>query len=143
MNWGAKIAIVYCTFAAGIGYMAFRAANQNFDLVTPDYYAEELKHQSRIDAVDNANALSSSLRYQISSNEILLTFPKECISKDLHGVVKLYCASDAQKDIQRSFTLSDSLYTFKLPSDAKGSREIQVTWYANGKEFYYSKKVNL
>ncbi len=141
MNWGAKIAIVYCTFAAGIGYMAFRAANQNFDLVTPDYYAEELKHQSRIDAVNNANALSTGLRYHISSEKIQVVFPKECVGKDLHGVMKLYCPSDAKKDLQRSFTLADYNYVFLIPKDTEGSREIQITWYAAGKEFYYSKKV--
>jgi hypothetical protein len=143
MNWGAKIAVVYCAFAAGIGYMAYRATNENFDLVTPDYYAEELKHQSRIDAVNNANALSTSLQYKVEDSKIKFIFPHECVGKDLHGVMKLYCASDAAKDLQRSFTLSDSLYTFELPKDAHGSREIQVTWYASGKEFYYSKKVTL
>lgn len=142
MNWGAKIAVVYCTFAAGIGYMAYRAATQNFDLVTPDYYAEELKHQSRIDAIDNANALRTSLEYSLQNGAIQFTFPSECIGKDLHGIVKLYCPSDAMKDIQRSFTIKDSSYAFVIPAETKGLREIQVTWYAAGKEYYFSKKVN-
>ena len=49
MNWGYKIMIVYLVFVAGIAVMVYNSAMQNIDLVTPDYYAKELKYQEKID----------------------------------------------------------------------------------------------
>jgi hypothetical protein len=59
MNWGYKILFVYLAFVAGILLMVFKSSIQKRDLVTPDYYAKELKYQQRIDAVKKTQALSA------------------------------------------------------------------------------------
>ena len=43
LSWGYKIMFVYTAFVAGIGFLAFKANNEKFDLVTKDYYDQELK----------------------------------------------------------------------------------------------------
>ena len=45
MNWGYKILTVYIIFIAGILFLVFKSSNQNQDLVTKDYYEQELKYQ--------------------------------------------------------------------------------------------------
>ena len=40
---------VYLAFVAGMGFLVFKASNQEFDLVTKDYYEQELKYQQVID----------------------------------------------------------------------------------------------
>jgi hypothetical protein len=61
MNWGYKILFVYAIFITGILFMVFKSATQKMDLVTPDYYAKELKYQEKIDESNRVNALSEEL----------------------------------------------------------------------------------
>ena len=49
MNWGYKILMVYVIFIAGILLLVFKSSSQNQDLVTEDYYEQELKYQQKID----------------------------------------------------------------------------------------------
>ena len=48
-NWGWKIAILYGGFVCFMLVMVFIASNQKVELVTTNYYEEELKYQSHID----------------------------------------------------------------------------------------------
>ena len=64
MNWGYKILTVYIIFIAGILLLVFKSSTQNQDLVTKDYYEQELKYQQVIDATERANALSSEVKFQ-------------------------------------------------------------------------------
>ena len=59
MNWGYKILFVYIAFVAGILAMVFGSSSQKVDLVTPDYYAKELKYQDKIDELGRVAALSA------------------------------------------------------------------------------------
>ena len=43
MNWGHKIIIVFVVFAAGILTLVTKSMRTRVDMVTPDYYGEELK----------------------------------------------------------------------------------------------------
>ena len=47
LNWGYKIAIFYILFVVGIVFLVFKASNQKVDLVTADYYGEEVRYQGR------------------------------------------------------------------------------------------------
>jgi hypothetical protein len=53
MNWGYKIAITFILFGALIIFMVVKSFQQNIDLVTDDYYQEELKYQQQIDKLEN------------------------------------------------------------------------------------------
>ena len=57
LSWGYKIAFVYIIFVAGIGFLVFKASSQKFDLVTKDYYDQELKYQEVIDQAANTAML--------------------------------------------------------------------------------------
>ncbi|OYZ47929.1 MAG: hypothetical protein B7Y19_07425, partial [Sphingobacteriales bacterium 24-40-4] len=59
MNWGNKLVVVFVAFALFMGYMVYRALSTKYDLVSKDYYKDELRYQERIDGVKNAVALDS------------------------------------------------------------------------------------
>ncbi len=43
MNWGYRVALLYISFAGLIIFLVTKSVNEKVDLVTPDYYAQELK----------------------------------------------------------------------------------------------------
>ena len=48
INWGTKIVILYSSFVIMMLGMVFFAVNQEFHLVTDNYYEEELLFQEQI-----------------------------------------------------------------------------------------------
>ncbi len=50
MNWGVGIAIVYILFVLGMLTLVFKSRSQKIDLVTENYYQQELAYQEEIDA---------------------------------------------------------------------------------------------
>ena len=56
-NWGYKITVFYLVFIAGIMYLVIQSSRQKMDLVTTDYYAQELKYQDKIDQSKRAGEL--------------------------------------------------------------------------------------
>ena len=52
--------------------LVFMSYGQKVELVSADYYAQELKFQDKIDATNNAKTLSVGIHYTISDKVLLL-----------------------------------------------------------------------
>ena len=60
LNWGTGIAGVYIAFAlATTGFVSF-AMGRPVDLVQPDYYAQALRQDERMEAIANADRLGTA-----------------------------------------------------------------------------------
>ncbi|MBL0070976.1 MAG: FixH family protein [Bacteroidetes bacterium] len=59
ISWGYRVMFLYIGFAGLIIYFVTRSINEKVDLVTPDYYAQELKFQDKIESINRNNELSS------------------------------------------------------------------------------------
>ena len=123
--------------------MVFKSSTQKRDLVTPDYYAKELKYQEKIDAVKRTQTLSTTIKYEIVNKQMVLNFPEEFTGKSISGAVLLYCPSDNNKDVEQNFSTAAGTFTFPLPAKNKGAHEIQVSWQVDGKSYYFESKVIL
>ena len=143
MNWGYKILTVYIIFVAGIIFLVFKSSSQNQDLVTPDYYEQELKFQGRIDEIERANALSTPVTYNLQGHELNLFFPQEMKGKNINASLLLYCTTDKSKDIEKKLTVENGKATFTIPPANKGSHELKLSWSVNGNSYYYQHKLIL
>lgn len=132
MNWGYKITLVYLLFAAGILTLVFKAKSEKVDLVSQDYYAQEVAYQKKLDALNNAAALSAKVEVTQTADGIKIQLPKEC-AHGAEGNVTLYRPSDSGLDQQLPLaldsnaaqlvptsTLTNGLYSFKVEWDYLG-----------------------
>jgi nitrogen fixation protein FixH len=143
MNWGHKIAITFTLFAVGILWLVFKSMNQKIDLVTTDYYAKELKYQEKIDAKQRTAALDENVKHEIKNGLMEITLPKQFGASQANGSVLLYCPVDGTKDIQKNFSTAGGKIIINVPSANKGLHELQVSWEAEGKTYYYEEKIYL
>jgi hypothetical protein len=143
MNWGNKIILVFAVFVSGILYMVFKAGSYNTDLVTTDYYEQELKYQQTIDAVERTNSLTSRVSCTVSGEHIEIQFPAEMHNNILDAEVWLYCIADKQKDIKRKFSTSDGKIAMPFLPANKGLHEIKLSWVSKGETYYYKQKILL
>ena len=109
--WGTGIVIAFVAFIAFIMYFVINMnLNKKYvhDLVTEDYYQEELLHQNEIDKVDNAKDLKENVSWKKTDDGILISFPKDLDYKNITGKVFLYRPSDKKLDSEISISLSNS-----------------------------------
>ena len=141
MNRGHKIIVVLVVFVAGMGFLAYKASTQNKDLVTEDYYAKELVYQQKIDQTKRANALSAPLEIKMINNELTINFPKDFAAKQVKGDVVLYCPSDEKKDMQKIFTVTDSVVEIIVPAKNRGLHYVKINWEVEGVSYYHEEKI--
>ncbi|CAN5901190.1 hypothetical protein BH11BAC4_BH11BAC4_21220 [soil metagenome] len=141
MNWGYKILTVYIIFLAGMIFMVFKSSVQNQDLVTSDYYEQELKYQQRIDEATRANSLSADVKYELNEKGITLFFPVEMNKKKLTAHVLLYCAADKNRDKQQDLSTENAQMNFTIPAGNKGAHKLKINWTANATNYYNELKI--
>lgn len=143
MNWGNKIAIVYSIFVIIIVAMVWISFSHPTDLVSKDYYAQELAYQQKIDAIQREHQLDTSIQTQWVDSGLWIMYPQSVQGIDFKGKISLYCPSDESKDFQVPLDFNNQGRFFIPKSTWKnGYYQAQLSWENNHhsyyKEFYLS-----
>jgi len=141
LSWGYIITFGYLAFIGGIGFLVYKAANEKFDLVTKDYYDQELKYQQVIDQSANTAKLSAPLKIENANGELKISFPSEMMDKKKVIDFYLYYPADAKRDFRRSFELNENELTQALPTNMKGMYELKLSWEVDAVKYYFEKKL--
>jgi len=140
INWGVGITILYTGFVAMILVLVGMSASQKIDLVTNDYYGEELQFQDKINKIKRANELAEPLTWQVSDSGLLIRYPKMPAENRLTGKVKLYCPSNEKND--RLFDVDLRNYEQFIPASKipEGRYHLQIDW-KSGNQTYWNEDV--
>jgi hypothetical protein len=142
LNWGFGIFILYGAFVVFILFLVFRSSQEKVDLVTEDYYQQELEYQEVIAQKNNAAMLDSGLTYSIDKMKVILTFPPQ--QKDINGKVKLYRASNNNFDLLFDISLNSSNeMEINLKDSPLGLYKMLVSWEANSVKYFIEKDIYL
>ena len=142
-NWGLKIVIVYGIFVTGILYLVFLSSKQNRDLVSENYYSEELAYQKVIDQSTKTAALHSNVEISVTKESIHIQFPTEFKQVDIAGNWTLYYAADQARDIKGNFQTTTAGTSVKIPRDANGNYLMKLYWKSNKEEYYFEQPIYL
>ena len=143
IHWGYKIMIVYLFFVVGIVVLVIKSTMQKFELVQPDYYADELKYQTVIDASQRAKNFQVELNVQKQAGKLNIFLPKEFCNKKVTGKAHLYYAADIQKDIVKKFDTNNGTFTIETFSTTKGNYTLKLEVMKEGVSYYYEQKIFL
>ncbi|MCU0403383.1 MAG: FixH family protein [Chitinophagaceae bacterium] len=132
-NWGTGIIFVYSGFVVFMLGMVYLCSRQHFDLVTPDYYEQELKFQEVIDGQKNEMLLGKPTTVVVSDEGVTVTLPME--GYDGEGMVTLYRPDNAKYDISLPLNGKSSVM---IPMDKlkEGIYKVKASWQNEGKPFY-------
>lgn len=137
MNWGNKLLVTFIVFGAFMSFMVYKSLTAKFELVSKEYYKDELAYQQVIDGTKKTNALVGKVTIVHEKKFISIQLPKELNGEAVNGKIWFYCAADASKDRK-----------FDLKPDANGKQlfeenmffpvnyTIKIDWTSN-KEHYY------
>lgn len=139
MNWGWKIVLAFSLFGVFIGYLVFRSFQVNIDLVSEDYYQQELGYQQQIDKIANDRALTVPLTIVQQAQQLIVRFPDD-LAAEVQGEIQLFRPSNASRD--RTVTIAlDSQRRQRIATDGltKGHYKIKVDW-TSGKFAYFTEE---
>ena len=142
LNWGYRVAILYIGFAGLIVYFVTRSMNEKIDLVTPDYYVQELKYQDKIESTNRNNSLEQPLAIDINDAGITIKFPKEFEAKKITGSILLFRPSDNSRD--KSVVINPGAgFEQVIPASdlAKGLYRVKVDYQSEGVNYYAEKQI--
>ena len=136
MNWGYKVTIVFVGFAVMIGTMVYKCTQQKFDLVSDDYYNQELKYKDKIDGSKEASEISP-VKISQTVNDVIIQMPEELRGLSLKGDVWLYCANEAADDVKLPLALDANGIMEINKKRIAGSRyTAKITWRSGDTKYY-------
>ena len=137
-DWGHGVALALGLFIAFILFMVFGFTHgqQNSELVSDDYYGDELVYQEVIDAKNNADNLAEIPKYQELAQGMKISFPGEIAPEDKHVKFELFRTDDANLDVKKEVDL-DANNEILIPKQviSKGSYTLKIKWSQNKKPY--------
>lgn len=140
MNFGVKITILYLSFVALILTLVFMCFRQNVELVSKDYYAQEIKFQDKINATNNEKNLTGSINHSVNGKQIILTIDSTLAAEDFQGTINFFRPSDSSKDFQVKMNFTNNEQVINGNELIHGTYKLQLSWVSN-KTNYFKEEV--
>ncbi len=137
ISWGIKIAGLYVGFVILILSLVSMAMRQNVDLVSKDYYEQELNYQDKIDKTNRSRSLKEPLSWEVKQGVLALKFPEQFKGQKINGSIYFFRPSDAAMDkIIAMPTDTSSVRNISTNKLKKGLYKMQVSWEVDKEEYY-------
>ena len=143
-NWGTGIVLAFIVFISFILFFVITmSTNKKYehDLVTENYYGQELEFQDEINNETNAQSLEQDIIWKKTSDGLVIEFPENLKANDITGHVFLYRPSDKHLDFETTISLSN--HTLLIPDKRLpgGRWNIKVDWQIDGNSYLYKKEI--
>jgi len=127
-----------------IGTLVWKCTHTKIDLVTEDYYAQELVFQRKLDAGNATAGLTQKPVMSLTPEAIMIFFPQEFSGKNIQADLQLY--NPANSALDKVFTNLQAeegklrIERNELPAVAYTGK---LTWKCEGKTYYQEAALNL
>lgn len=144
-SWSLGIIIFYSVFVlALLGFWYFSTFHK-IELVTDNYYEQELQYEKTITRMKNANSLAEKPYFQVDkkNKQLILTVPAELNPPSLRGKIHLFRPSDAKFDRKYNLLCDTSNRQFiPIHGLPEGKWRLKMNWTDGVKEFYIEEVIN-
>ncbi len=134
MSWSWKITLVYIGFATMILTLVFKSTQENYEMVTTDYYKKEQLHQEKIEGAKRVQSEKLSIIITVVSEGVQLIFPKNIAS--IRKNIEVYCPTDQNKD--KGIQTTENSLMIPL---ASAKYKLKISWINQGIYYYQEKEI--
>jgi hypothetical protein len=142
--WPFGILLAFAFFLLGTAGLIVIACSHKMDLVSPDYYEQEIRYQSRLEQANRALELGSqaTVTYNQQGCLINIVLPTAPFSQKPNGTVLLYRPSAARLDRQIQLEL-DSKGTQQINAAGlePGLWKVRVFWSVKKQEYFIDRSI--
>jgi len=139
--WPCGLLTAFALFFIGMGTVVTIAVTHQEDLVSPNYYENELNFQRQLDSAARAHQAGADIRYDADKRSLVIALPPAQAGKKVSGTIQLYRANAPEKD--RTLDLQpgrDGTQTLNVAQFATGPWLLRVNWQADGQGYYLEQK---
>lgn len=140
MNWGKGIIIGMATFMGFILFLVISLMQHKVDLVSEDYYQQEIDYESHMNAVNNYNTSEEKIAVKMTDDELQIQFPASMQEDSVY--VKLKRPDNELLDMQLGME-GIPMAAIPLEKLRKGRYELIVTGTVDQKDFIYEDAVTI
>ncbi len=144
-NWGTGIVLAFVAFISFILYFVIRMSTDeqtNHELVTKEYYKEELAYQKQIDAEKNAVEMGAEVNIKKTAEGLVIQFPDNYEPQEITGKVSLYRPSNRHLDVNFPISLSNTHLLIPDNQLVDGRWDIAISWEYKGNSFLHKEKLS-
>ncbi len=144
MNWGTGVVIAMVCFMIFILSFVYRSVvmdEYQHELVSEDYYKDELHYQEEIDKLNNAATLEVNLTVSRTTEGLLFQFPDNLDPAKITGTIRIQRPSKKALDIE--FPVQLSGYEQIIPDEklVSGKYLVSVDWKHGESEYLFKEEL--
>lgn len=144
MNWGTGIVIAMISFIVFILTFVYRSVmvdEYQHELVSEDYYKDELHYQEEIDKMNKSSELEVNLSIKRTNEGLVLHFPEELDASRISGTIRLQRPSSQNLDIEIPIDLAGSEVLIPEKQLVSGKYLVIVDWEHEGSEYLFKDEI--
>ena len=142
LHWGIGIVIAFLVFAAGILTMVGISMNREVDLVSDDYYEQELRHQDQIESAKRSSVLAVQPIIGVTNSTVTLNLPDVFTASSASGTLTFYRPADRKKDFVLPLRLdSGNTQVVRTASLQKGLWRLKIRWSLQNQTYYHEEPI--
>lgn len=136
--WPIGVILTFAVFIPATAGLIVLAVSQKEDLVSPNYYEQELKYQGQLDSLERAHNLGAraSVAYDGARGRIAISIPADQVRLRAAGHVHLYRPSEAGLDRTLDFAPdSNGVQIIEARDLRPGLWKVRVSWAVAGRAY--------
>lgn len=142
LNWGSSIIFSFAVFAAGIIFLVAISMSTDAELVSENYYEQEIKYQSHIDLLKNSEEIKSKADIRQEGNEIVIYLEDQSKFENAEGRINFYRPSDRRRDFEVDLHIDDK-GTQRVSAEnlVKGLWKLKFTINIRENKYFFEKDI--
>jgi len=144
--WPYAIIGVFVVFIAGTAGLIVMATSNRMELVSADYYEQEVRYQHQMESAKRTQALGgkASVALDAGRRQIVIAVPAEHVGKLADGSVQLYRPSAAGLDRRLGLELNaEGRQLVEVSTMPRGLWKVRVQWKVGAEDFLLDESVKL
>jgi nitrogen fixation protein FixH len=143
--WPYAIVVAMVLFMGYIAMFVYKAMNQDVDLVSKDYYQQEIQYQDQIDRVGRTKAAGDVvIKYNAEAQTVLLQLPETFKGKPVSGKINLFRPSDDKLDQELPLQLGRDMSQLIETTDLKkGLWKVRLSFAADNETYYAEQTIQV
>jgi hypothetical protein len=139
-TWGTGIflaMLAFMIFILSFVYKSIAMDEYQHELVSEDYYKDELHYQEEIDKMNNSNSLSQNIKLANAKEGILISFPKDIEQSSIIGSIYLQRLSNEKLDFTEEIKLTDHHQLIPDEKLVSGKWIVIIDWKSEQEEYLF------
>ena len=142
-TWGTGIFITIIIFVSFFTSFIIFSLTQDVNLVSKDYFPEEIAYESKLQKIKNANELKDKIKIEQEENQLTIFYPETFENKDLSGIIKFYFVTSYRYDKEFKVNMINNKQIINFHKYKKGRYYLQIDWIVDETEYFQEFKITL